>query len=558
MNDNTETRIIIRFDGMATSRRTDNFLFLGFLLISILPLMMVRYIPSLDSGQHLNTSNVIVELFRSNAAFSQIFEFNRFYVGYWTGHLVLSFFNAFLPDWLAEKLLFISYLAGISYAFRYLVKSISGRATTMSLLIIPFSFTGLMLMGYYNYNLAYIFFFLSFGYYIRHQDKLGLKSGSVLFLLVNLIYFSHALVFVFFGASLVIYIIARFIIEFRGQEMAQPVLRKYFRNILILLIVSIPTIIMWYVYYMRVSALAADYPTGKYSIGMLLTYLRDLRSLIVFHYEQERIFTRIFTGLLAFLLIYLAARAFKKPKEGFSNRVLYPEWLAMSLVMFLLYLFFPDRSVTGNVSNRISILAFFLLVTWLSVQRYSWKVAALSVLVTVGAGMGLRATHFYYHYKLNKEISQVTSLRSNLEDNATLVTINNSDNWVHLHFGCYLGSEEPIVNLGNPQCWGQFPVIWNYDRLPALFLGDVPIRKYQQIWPSGPDDREHKTVNYILLIRPDLFQKNPNYSNYKQILEDYYKEVAVSSGKYAALYRLDMNGLSPEEGIDLPKPENNQ
>ena len=152
-------------------KQTEKVVFLIATVINMLPILMVKHFGSMDSPQHLYVSEVIGELWKSNELFQQFFKINNIPVGNWTGHFLLTVYNLILPGWIAEKLLFITYFLGIAYSFRYLIISIRGNPTYMTLLILPFSYTSLFLFGYYNFSLAFIPFFLCFGYWINIENN---------------------------------------------------------------------------------------------------------------------------------------------------------------------------------------------------------------------------------------------------------------------------------------------------------------------------------------------------------------------------------------------------
>ena len=121
------------------------------LLISLLPLWIFRYVPSLDGPQHLYNANVIIQLLKGSEIFRKFFRINEVVVGYWTGHFALSFFNLFLPAWLAEKIFLTAYVLEVVFSFRYLVRSIDPeRQNLLVYLIFPFVFHSYLLMGYYS------------------------------------------------------------------------------------------------------------------------------------------------------------------------------------------------------------------------------------------------------------------------------------------------------------------------------------------------------------------------------------------------------------------------
>jgi len=130
-------------------------------IIYLIPVGMFKYVGSLDGPQHLLTSNIIAGLLSGSDFYGQFFQFNPPVIGNSLGNYILGVLNLILPAWMAEKILLISYLMAFFYGFRYLVVSIKGKADYKLLVIFPFAFHTLFLLGYYNYSIAVAFMFFS-------------------------------------------------------------------------------------------------------------------------------------------------------------------------------------------------------------------------------------------------------------------------------------------------------------------------------------------------------------------------------------------------------------
>src|SRR5687768_6062047 len=95
-------------------------IFYAVLLLNLLPLLVFKFYPSLDGPAHLYNSLLIPEMLKGNEVLESMLKFNSEPVPNWSGHFILSFFNLFLPGWLAEKMLLIFYVTGLPLSFRYL------------------------------------------------------------------------------------------------------------------------------------------------------------------------------------------------------------------------------------------------------------------------------------------------------------------------------------------------------------------------------------------------------------------------------------------------------
>ncbi|MCK5066014.1 MAG: hypothetical protein KAR16_01185, partial [Bacteroidales bacterium] len=189
--------------------RNELWVFALLVLISMLQLWLFKYVPSLDGPQHLYNSNVLIQLLQGSELFREFFRINEVIVGYWTGHFALTFFNLFLPAWLAEKMFLSAYVFGVVFSFRYLVRSIyPEKENLLVYLVFPFVFHNYLLLGYYSFSIAVIFFFWAFGYWIRHSQQFRGKEMALFGALVLGVFLSHGLVFLFFGAAFLLYFMA--------------------------------------------------------------------------------------------------------------------------------------------------------------------------------------------------------------------------------------------------------------------------------------------------------------------------------------------------------------
>lgn len=100
----------------------ERLLFFTITVLTLLPVLCFKFFPTMDGPAHLYNSNLINSLlFDNNETLHSFFIFNSLPVPNWTGHLILSIFNFFLPSFIAEKILLVFYVVGIAYSFRCLV-----------------------------------------------------------------------------------------------------------------------------------------------------------------------------------------------------------------------------------------------------------------------------------------------------------------------------------------------------------------------------------------------------------------------------------------------------
>jgi hypothetical protein len=107
-------------------QRTELIIFAVVTIASMVPLLTTRFFPSMDGASHLSNANIINQLLiYNNKLFQQFFLLNPEPVPNWTSHFMLAFMQLIMPAFLAEKILVILLLAGMPFAFRALLKTIS-------------------------------------------------------------------------------------------------------------------------------------------------------------------------------------------------------------------------------------------------------------------------------------------------------------------------------------------------------------------------------------------------------------------------------------------------
>jgi len=510
------------------------------LAIGLLPIWIFKYVPSLDGPQHLYNANVIIQLLKGSDLFSEFFRINEVVVGYWTGHLALTFFDLFLPAWLAEKFFLSAYVLGVVFSFRYLVRGIyPEKQNLLVFLIFPFVFHSYFLMGYYAFSLAVIFFFWAFGYYIRHNDHFGGKEMVLFAGLVLGIFLSHALVFLFFGVSFLVYFVGTSLFSLlTGEEEGRwkGILQHLWRVVISVL----PAVFFWGVYLRTVMGINPTVTAADYSRTELVKFLLRIRQLVGFHHEMESPAYYVLFGLLV-LLCLLALRQYigrRNNGKGHWPEIFNPGhvWVFISLMFLGAYFFAPDRISAGSLTHRFGLFFYLALLVFLATRPMpNW--AQVLALVVVFGGLGYaRMIQGTFLAQLNRDISEIQEMSPYMEDGSTVYSLLSSNNWVHRHFQLYVADEKELVCLRNPQCAGQFPVKWNEHSLPECYLGDQWIKPDRAPDIRGQGHRKLQ-VDYITVFYQETFWEAEDQREWQQILQDHYELVMLTSREQAALYR---------------------
>jgi hypothetical protein len=424
-------------------RKLEPLAFLFFALLGAVPVLIVPFFPTLDGPAHQYNAKLVGYLLTGHESqINSYFMFSRELLPNWFGHVLLFFFNLFLPSVYAVKAVLLCYVIGLPLAFRYMATSIQRDNVLLTYLIFPFVYTLFFLLGFYNFNMALVLLFLASGYWIRSGEKPGGFRYAGMFLLIVCTYFSHLFVFVVLMMALGLYEAGGLIRNFRDR----------FRKSLLLAIISLPCVLLCLIY-LR----GHELPHKTYLPWKELTnYIRNFSPLITLDANQLIFYTRSLVWLL--LLVALTAYTLRlvyflrQPKESRSSLLNSFKggdgWLLLSIVLLVLYYFLPDSDgIAGYVSLRLCLLVFLALLAWISQQNLPGWVVVPALLVTFAVFQKQITYHIQAAQKFSPIAEEVKEASRFLEPNKVVLPLDYSGNWILGHLSNYLGHEKPVVLL---------------------------------------------------------------------------------------------------------------
>ena len=438
------------------------------LIINIGYLFYTRFYPSMDGPAHLYNSNLVRHLILQNSFVGEFYQINSFPVPNWTSHFILSFFKLFLPGWLSEKMLIVLYISGMALSFRYLIKVLKPDNLSLSVFIFPFSYSFLFHIGFYNYCLSFIFLFLTLGYWIKnyhiHYPRLYVVTG----LLLLGTYFSNILTYAFLGITLGSIIL---LFELKSNPVnGKGFLSTFSNRAMRLTLCSLPSLLLLFWFFYTVS-----FPRSmhQYAASELFKWINDVRTLIVYSYTREEIYTEQFLHILLFLYLlsfFYDVNKFNL-KNKFSNILQVIVYFPFALSIVFLFVL-PDSSSAGMMSDRLILLIFILFMILVITQKLPPRIQQIAALLIISLHLTLLTKHSVTLKELDIEAITISESARYIEDNSIVLPVNLSDNWLQGHFSNYLGSDKPLVILDNYEAQvGWFPVQWNPDG-PKILLGD--------------------------------------------------------------------------------------
>ncbi len=464
------------------------------LLLSVLPAIVNHFYPTLDGPSHIYNSKLLTYYF-SNSTVNQFFNLNKTPSPNLFSHAFLTFFVTIFSSAVAEKILVLSYFILFPVSLRFLIKKYNPSSVGLSLLAIPLSHAALFYFGFYNFSISVIFLMFGIGFYynnIYKKNQVHYTRYLMLFLLITVTYFSAILSYFCLLALLSVYEL-RAIYKLRKQHSTLWKTRLY-TNILMVL----PTLLCFLFFKYRVT-----FPAGGDAIPFttLLSNLLAFKSLIVYGFPEETLYSTLFSMILLFLVGYVAA------ENKFNLKFLlvknFDSTIFLLLTMFTLVLYFivPDGSQAGMMSDRFLYLFSVFLIFWIVCQQ--------NIIYPKMFGLVFLIPHFLLLQLHSKKINEYNELvvaiansAAHIKENSTVLPVNLLTKWMFsvAHFPNYLGINKPLIILENYEAdmpW--FPLNWDKNKMPYLTLnGKSNVNGVS--WITAKDSSHKKEIDYIYIL----------------------------------------------------------
>jgi hypothetical protein len=166
-------------------------------------------------------------------------------------------------------------------------------------------------------------------------------------------------------------------------------------------------------------------------------------------------------------------------------------------------------------------------------HRY-WQIVC--IVFALFMSVQLNVYYFKYAKEKNKFISAVEKASKLIPANKIVLPIDYTQNWETGHLSNLLGVDKELVILENYECsTGYFPLTWNRQNAPAVFLGEKSTIQTSCVWWLSSMSSEKKPIDYVLILGK-MDKKDSCTNQIFQKLSNYYSLIQKSS--YCTLYQL--------------------
>lgn len=355
----------------------ERWLFAGMVLLLLVPLWSVPYLPTTDGPSHVYNASVLRHLGSAeHPLYREHYEVDRRPIPNWLSHAALALLMFPFSPRVAEKVLLSGYVILFAVAARHLAGSVDPDRRWLAWLALPFIYSQLLQMGFYNFVFSLAFYLLAVATWWRHRSRPDLGLALKLNLLLLLCWFSHIVSLVLALASIGIL----WLVTLRSHR-SQAWKRHLLHVALLAPQVLLP---LWFVRDQAKGAVAT-----AWDAGFLWTFLLRLR--VLHSVDDSQIW--IGTALALLFLVLVAATLAGRRREGrlFPDLEERDGFLLLSLLAAVLYFLGPEGMSGGTLlKNRLSLYPYLLLIPWLAPRGRAWRgavVTAVAVLTLLQVGV---------------------------------------------------------------------------------------------------------------------------------------------------------------------------
>jgi len=514
----TSTFVENRYAVSAETGRIERIAFVLFALAHLIPIWAVKYLNLTDGGAHVYIAN-IMSLFNDPATpiYREYFNLNLALEPNWLIYGLLLAFNHLMSPEIAEKILVSLNIIGFPLAVRYAITVVNPRANFISWLCFPFIYSLPFNMGFYNFSLSLICFFLLLSVYLRNLGGFSTKSFIVFGLLGLLTYSAHVM-----SVSMFLIVIAvhaawltlhRFLTQTGSVRFRSgAALRTAFNSGVMPALALLPTLLLLGRFFIQHSGEEVNYTTSLLKrVGELVTIFPLMTDSV----WQLVLSLVLLTGLIVLTGAVLLHRWRTRRLEQVDGLLLAAVAMAVSTLTV------PDHSSGGGyIIERGQLYPYLILLPWLAhdvpvlVPRLGQRVGALAAVIAVGF-IGIEFTTYRAIDRYSAEFWSGTDLiapnstvlgvsfvpRGQAPD-GTMLSVRRLP--VH-HEIDRIAAKRRAVALNVWQFkTPNFPVSYRADRNPYVFIGD------DVEWPTALSLKfESNKVAFRSLFgdNPDLYRK---------------------------------------------------
>src|SRR5690606_8504551 len=168
---------------------------------------------------------------------------------------------------------------------------------------------------------------------------------------------------------------------------------------------------------------------------------------------------RVISICFVLFAIVMLFRSKKTPIENSKHLGFLP---VMALLALIAYIVLPDKAATGGIiSVRYLLFSFLFLALWIA-SRPHWPLIGKFLLIPfLLADLWLAYVDHYLTWQLNEAVVEVRTALPHVRDEAIVLPILYTDDWLVSNVSNYLGTERGVIVIDNYEAMTtHFPLQW--------------------------------------------------------------------------------------------------
>lgn len=472
-------------------------LILGVIVLNGLWILSIPSFPTLDGWTHLHTARML-----SDGQYGQIFCSNSGLVPNQFAHWVLALLLKLLSPLHAERVLLAVIVTTMGLG-SYALSRAFVRPNLLVLLVLPFTYGFLLVMGFHNFLLGVGLALLFAAWWVRSSAKHKLQY--VLLLLASVVlYYTHTMALILFLAICGLHelmLVAG--LHTRPESWATGRIKP----LLAFVLAVIPAFALFVLF-----DLGQAKSWGHVERSTLLRELIDLRYLLLYAREQEVKFTYAMKLILVGSFVLALFHRFV-PLQGSRWKPRRADLLLLLAGLFLvLYFIVPDSAgYAGFISIRLQLFALLCIILWTAAQPIPSAAALAPVLMLLMLHQA-RLNHIKeFMAPLAQARDHVMDAAQHIPEGALVFPIHNMPNWELAHIPSLLAVERKVDLLYSYEAGtGYFPLNW-CEGLPSPLLGHLKGGDRCLTWlDAHVAERTWPVIDHIVLIGK-VYENKPCY-----------------------------------------------
>jgi hypothetical protein len=454
------------------------------LFLHLLPIILLSPFVTLDGPAHLYNARLIQSLWSNDfSAAHHFFSFNPFPEPNWICHGISACLLYLLPAGIVEKIiLFIILLTG-ALGFRKLNTIFNPNSGWLSWMYFPFLYNFTFSLGFFNFALGFSLlpWILVYWMKFRNRDS-GKYNLLVLSLMTLFIYFSHLVIF------LVAILFMGMITMLGKSDAGDSSIRKQLQK---LLLISLPGLLLTAWFLKSTGTMGYRGEISYLKTSELLNQLYNARMFVIFNYDDESRYSRIFFKVIFIFTIWaIYKRSIHKYQKPFLGIML------LSLVMVFII---PDSLASGGILSVRMVQLFYLCwCFWILALNFPEKGRLFIAFFSAIFSLFLLVKNYQIRKTLSEDAIVFFQAAKEMKEESIVMPLNYGSNWLHSNLPGYIGAEKKMLVLDNYEpTAGHFPLIWKNGMNPESDLGNFCASNIPCITILNFEKKTGLKINYI-------------------------------------------------------------